>query len=76
MTRTIAWTGVTKTTSSARSILLKLSWLMRHGTFDLIKEILDTGPQANGTSLEPFVKTRCGDNEFHCNQGDRYLESV
>ena len=22
------------------------------------------------------MKTRCGDNEFHCNQGDRYLESV
>ena len=40
------------------------------------KERPDTDPQVNGTSLEPFVKTRCGDNEFHCNQGDRYLESV
>ena len=41
-----------------------------------LRSDLITDPQANGTSLEPFVKTRCGDNEFHCNQGDRYLESV
>jgi len=31
--------------------------------------------KANGTSLEPFVKTRCGDNEFHCNQGDSCIPS-